>query len=98
MYQQTKKGDHIAQDAIEKFAKENNYQKSMEKNASEYVCEEDQEDFLRNVNYRVVRERIKTEKVYPVLFQREFNGRTDYFQACFAQISSQMILFWALNW
>ena len=50
LYQQTKKGDHIAQDAIEKFAKENNYQKSMEKYASEYVCEEDREDFLRNVN------------------------------------------------
>lgn len=87
LYQQTKKGDHIAQEAIEKFAKENNYQKSMEKYASEYVCEEDREDFLRNVNYRVVRERIKTEKVYPVVFQRKFNGKIDYFQACFAQIS-----------
>lgn len=73
--------------AIGKFAKENNYQKSMEKYASEYVCEEDREDFLRNVNYRVVRERIKTEKVYPVVFQRKFNGKIDYFQACFAQIS-----------
>lgn len=87
LYQQTKKGDHIAQEAIEEFAKENNYQKSMEKYASEYVCEEDREDFLRNVNYRVVRERIKTEKVYPVFFQRKFNGKIDYFQACFAQIS-----------
>lgn len=87
LYQQTKKGDHIAQEAIEEFAKENNYQKSMEKYASEYVCEEDREDFLRNVNYRVVRERIKTEKVYPVVFQRKFNGKIDYFQACFAQIS-----------
>ena len=89
LYQQTKKGDHIAQEAIEKFAKENNYQKSMEKYASEYVCEEDREDFLRNVNYRVVRERIKTEKVYPVVFQRKFNGKIDYFQACFAQISEE---------
>ena len=87
LYQQTKKGDHIAQEAIEEFAKENNYQKSMEKYASEYVCEEDREDFLRNVNYRVVRERIKTEKVYLVVFQRKFNGKIDYFQACFAQIS-----------
>lgn len=59
----------------------------MEKYASEYVCEEDREDFLRNVNYRVVRERIKTEKVYPVVFQRKFNGKIDYFQACFVQIS-----------
>ena len=89
LYQQTKKGDHIAQEAIEEFAKENNYQKSMEKYASEYVCEEDREDFLRNVNYRVVRERIKTEKVYPVVFQRKFNGKIDYFQACFAQISEE---------
>ena len=89
LYQQTKKGDHIAQEAIEKFAKTNNYQKSMEKYASEYVCEEDREDFLRNVDYRVVRERIKTEKVYPVVFQREFNGKIDYFQACFAQISEE---------
>lgn len=89
LYQQTKKGDHIAQDAIEKFAKTNNYQKSMEKYASEYVCEEDREDFLRNVDYRVVRERIKTEKVYPVVFQREFNGKIDYFQACFVQISEE---------
>lgn len=87
LYQQTKKGDHIAQEAIEEFAKENNYQKSMEKYASEYVCEENREDFLRNMNYRVVRERIKTEKVYPVVFQRKFNGKIDYFQACFAQIS-----------
>lgn len=87
LYQQTKKGDHIAQEAIGEFAKENNYQKSMEKYASEYVCEEDREDFLRNMNYRVVRERIKTEKVYPVVFQRKFNGKIDYFQACFAQIS-----------
>lgn len=87
LYQQTKKGDHIAQEAIEEFAKENNYQKSMEKYASEYVCEEDREDFLRNMNYRVVRERIKTEKVYPVVFQRKFNGKIDHFQACFAQIS-----------
>lgn len=87
LYQQTKKGDHIAQEAIEEFAKENNYKKGMEKYASEYVCEEDREDFLRNVNYRVVRERIKTEKVYPVFFQRKFNGKIDYFQACFAQIS-----------
>ena len=86
LYQQTK-WDHIAQEAIEEFAKENNYQKSMEKYASEYVCEEDREDFLRNMNYRVVRERIKTEKVYPVVFQRKFNGKIDYFQACFAQIS-----------
>lgn len=61
----------------------------MEKYASEYVCEEDREDFLRNVDYRVVRERIKTEKVYPVVFQREFNGKIDYFQACFAQISEE---------
>lgn len=61
----------------------------MEKYASEYVCEEDREDFLRNVDYRVVRERIKTEKVYPVVFQREFNGKIDYFQACFAQISKE---------
>lgn len=89
LYQQTKKGDHIAQEAIEEFAKENNYQKSMEKYALEYVCEEDREDFLRNVNYRVVRERIKTEKVYPVVFQREFNGKIDYFQACFVQISEE---------
>lgn len=87
LYQQTKKGDHIAQEAIEEFAKENNYKKGMEKYASEYVCEEDREDFLRNMNYRVVRERIKTEKVYPVFFQRKFNGKIDYFQACFAQIS-----------
>lgn len=87
LYQQTKKGDHIAQEAIEEFAKENNYKKGMEKYASEYVCEEDREDFLRNVNYRVVRERIKTEKVYLVFFQRKFNGKIDYFQACFAQIS-----------
>lgn len=87
LYQQTKKGDHIAQEAIEEFAKENNYKKGMEKYASEYVCEEDREDFLRNVNYRVVCERIKTEKVYPVFFQRKFNGKIDYFQACFAQIS-----------
>lgn len=87
LYQQTKKGDHIAQEAIEEFAKENNYKKGMEKYASEYVCEEDREDFLRNMNYRVVRERIKTEKVYPVVFQRKFNGKIDYFQACFAQIS-----------
>lgn len=87
LYQQTKKGDHIAQDAIEDFAKENNYQKSMEKYASEYVCEEDREDFLRNVNYRVVRERIKSEIVYPVVYRREYNGTVDYFQACFAQIS-----------
>lgn len=90
LYQQTKKGDHIAQEAIEEFAKENNYQKSMEKYASEYVCEEDREDFLRNMNYRVVRERIKTEKVYPVVFQRKFNGKIDYFQACFAQISEDI--------
>lgn len=89
LYQQTKKGDHIAQEAIEEFAKENNYQKSMEKYASEYVCEEDREDFLRNVNYRVVRERIKTEKVYPVVFRREYNGKVDYFQTCFAQISEE---------
>lgn len=41
----------------------------MEKYASEYVCEEDREDFLRNVNYRVVRERIKTEKVYRLFFK-----------------------------
>ena len=47
LYQQTKKGDHIAQEAIEKFAKENNYQKSMEKYASEYVCEEDREFFKK---------------------------------------------------
>lgn len=39
------------------------------------------------MNYRVVRERIKTEKVYPVVFQRKFNGKIDYFQACFVQIS-----------
>ena len=39
------------------------------------------------MNYRVVSERIKTEKVYPVGFQRKFNGKIDYFQACFAQIS-----------
>ena len=89
LYQQTKKGNHIAQDAIEKFAKTNNYQKSMEKYASEYVCEEDREDFLRNVDYRVIRERIKTEKVYPVVFRREYNGKVDYFQACFAQISEE---------
>lgn len=41
------------------------------------------------MDYRVVRERIKTEKVYPVVFQREFNGKIDYFQACFAQISEE---------
>lgn len=89
LYQQTKKGERIAQEAIEEFAKENNYQKSMEKYASEYVCEEDREDFLRNVDYRVVRERIKTEKVYSVVFQRKFNGKIDYFQTCFAQISNE---------
>lgn len=87
--QQTKKGDHIAQKAIEEFAKENNYQKSMEKYALHYVCEEDREEFLRRVDCRVVREQIKKEKVYPVVFQREFNGKIDYFQACFAQISEE---------
>ena len=89
LYQQTKKGDHIAQEAIEEFAKENNYQKSMENYALHYVCEEDRESFLKQVDYRVVRERIKTEKVYPVVFQRKFNGKIDYFQACFAQISEK---------
>lgn len=87
--QQTKKGNHIAQKAIEEFAKENNYQKSMEKYALHYVCEEDREEFLRRVDCRVVREQIKKEKVYPVVFQREFNGKIDYFQACFAQISEE---------
>lgn len=89
LYQQTKKGNHIAQEAIEEFAKENNYQKSMEKYALHYVIEEDRESFLKRVDYRVVRERIKTEKVYPVVFQRKFNGKIDYFQACFAQISNE---------
>lgn len=88
LYQQTQKGEHIAQESIEKFAKENNYQKSMENYALEYVCEEDREDFLRNVDYRVVREKIKTEIVYTVVYRREYNGTVDYFQACFAQISA----------
>lgn len=71
----------------------------MEKYASEYVCEEDREDFLRNVNYRVVRERIKTEKVYPVVFQRKFNGKIDYFRLALRRFRMrQMILCWALNW
>ena len=87
--QQTQKGDHIAQKAIEEFAKENNYQKSMEKYALHYVCEEDREEFLRRVDCRVVREQIKKEKVYPVVYQREYNGEVDYFQACFAQISDE---------
>lgn len=87
--QQSKKGNHISQEAIEKFAKENNYQKSMEKYALHYVCKEDQEEFLKRVDYRVVRERIKKEKVYPVVFQREYNGDVDYFQVCFAQISEE---------
>lgn len=88
LYQQTKKGEHIAQDAIEEFAKENNYQKSMEKYALHYVSEEDREDFLKRVDYRIVRERIKTEKVYTVVYRREYNGAVDYLQACFAQISA----------
>lgn len=87
--QQTQKGNHIAQKAIEEFAKENNYQKSMEKYALNYVCKEDQEPFLKKVDYRVVREKIKTKKVYPVVFRREYNGDVDYFQACFAQISEE---------
>ena len=87
--QQSKKGNHISQEAIEKFAKENNYQKSMEKYALHYVCKEDQEEFLKRVDYRVVRERIKKEKVYPVVFRREYNGDVDYFQVCFAQISEE---------
>ena len=89
LYQQTKKGDHIAQEAIEKFAEINNYQKSMEDYALHYVREEDREEFLKRVDYRVVREQIKKEKVYPVVFQREYNGVVDYFQACFAQISEE---------
>ena len=87
--QQSKKGDHIAQEAIEEFAETNNYQKSMEEYALHYVREEDREEFLRRVDYRVVREQIKKEKVYPVVFQREYNGVVDYFQACFAQISEE---------
>lgn len=89
LYQQSKKGDHIAQEAIEEFARDNNYQKSMEDYALQYVCKEDQEEFLKKVDYRVIRERIKTEKVYPVVFRREYNGKVDYFQACFAQISEE---------
>lgn len=89
LYQQSKKGNHIAQKAIEEFAETNNYQKSMEDYALNYVCEEDQEEFLKRVDYRVVREQIKKEKVYPVVFQREYNGKVDYFQACFAQISEE---------
>lgn len=69
LYQQTKKGDHIAQEAIEKFAKENNYQKSMEKYASEYVCEEDREDFLRNVNYRVFVNESRQKKYIRLFFK-----------------------------
>lgn len=87
--QQSKKGDHIAQEAIERFAETNNYQKSMEEYALHYVREEDREEFLRRVDYCVVREQIKKEKVYPVVFQREYNGVVDYFQACFAQISEE---------
>lgn len=41
------------------------------------------------MDYRVVREQIKKEKVYPVVFRREYNGEVDYFQACFAQISEE---------
>lgn len=89
LYQQSKKGNHIAQKAIEEFAEINNYQKSTEKYALNYVCEEDREEFLRRVDYRVVRERIKTEKVYPVVYRREYNGEVDYFQVCFAQISEE---------
>ena len=59
----------------------------MEKYASEYVCEEDREDFLRHVNYRVVRERIKTEKVYPVVFQRKFNGKMRHHQHVWVNIN-----------
>lgn len=87
--QQSQKGEHIAQEAIEEFARDNNYQKSMEEYALHYVCEEDQEEFLKRVDYRVVREQIKKEKVYPVVFQREYNGKVDYFQVCFAQISDE---------
>lgn len=88
LYQQTKKGERIAQDAIEKFAKENNYQKSIERYASEYVCEDDREEFLKNMDYRVVRKNIKLGSVYPVVYRREYNGAVDYLQASFAQISA----------
>ena len=60
LYQTNKKGIILLKKQLKS---ENNYQKSMEKYASEYVCKEEIEDFLRNVNYRVVRERIKTEKL-----------------------------------
>ena len=31
----------------------------------------------------------RQKKYIRLIFQRKFNGRTDYFQACFAQISSE---------
>lgn len=42
----------------------------MEKYASEYVCEEDREDFLRNVNYRVFVNESRQKK-YIRLFSKE---------------------------
>ena len=61
--------------------------------------EEDREDFLRNVNYRVVRERIKTEKVYPVVFQRKFNGKDRLASRLVLRRfrMRQMILCWAFK-
>ena len=41
----------------------------MEKYASEYVCEEDREDFLRNVDYRVVRRTNQDRKSIRLFFK-----------------------------
>lgn len=97
--QQTKKGDHIAQKAIEEFAKINNYQKSMEKYALHYVCEGGREEFLKKWIIVLFGNKSRKKKYIRLFLEENIMGKWIISKLVLRRyLKKQMILCWALNW
>lgn len=65
---------------------EKTYSESFQDYAARCVVEADRVDFLRDTDWDVVQEKLKTEAIYRVVHRRMLPEGAVYYQACFARV------------
>ena len=65
-----------------------NYTDGMRDYLTQFICEDDREEFARKTAYEVVLHEIRRQPVYSVIYRRQYQGRQEYFQVSFTAAGS----------
>ena len=75
--------DSVAREPIFSAKASLDYTDGMKAYLTQYICEEDREEFARKTQYAVVLHEIQRQPIYSVVYKREYQGKQEYFQVSF---------------